>query len=80
MKNDVKKMCSLVLVSLIVIELAPVDTLLNTNVQTRFTGQVQEFVSHPVVRALLVAALGYLYYLNDMNCFFSLLLFIMLYR
>ena len=80
MKTDVKKMCSLVLVSLIVIELAPVDTLLNTNVQTRFTGQVQEFVSHPVVRALLVAALGYLYYLNEIHCFFMLLLFIMLYR
>ena len=80
MKTDVKKMCSLVLVSLIVIELAPIDTLLNSNMQARFTGQVQEFVSHPVVRTLLVTALGYLYYLNEMNCFFLLLLFIMLYR
>ena len=58
MKNDVKKMCNLVLVSLIVIELAPVDTLLNTNVQTRFTGQVQEFVSHPVVTSEVDSSMG----------------------
>ena len=80
MKTDVKKMCSLVLVSLIIIELAPIDTLLNSNMQARFTGRVQQVVSHPVCKAFLVGVLGYLYYLNDMNCFFLLLLFIMLYR
>ena len=78
--SDAKKMCGLVLVALIVLELMPVDEVLNTNVKARFSGQLQELVGHPIVQTVLAASLGYLYFAKEIDCFFMLVIFMMLYR
>lgn len=78
--SDAKKMCGVVLVALIVLELTPVDEVLNTNIKSRFSGQLQELVGHPIVQTVLAVSLAYLYSIKEMDCFVLLVLFMMLYR
>ena len=80
MNSEAKKMCGIVLAALIVLELAPIDEVLNMNVKSRFSGQLQQLVGHPIVQAALAAGLGYTYYAKELDCFFMLALFMILYR
>ena len=80
MNSEAKKMCGIVLAALIVLELAPIDEVLNMNVKSRFSGQLQQLVGHPIVQAALAAGLGYAYYAKELDCFFMIALFMILYR